>query len=652
MIATLLTAAIAAVSPSQGIGVRDIVEIADIASPVVSPDGRFVAFRVDRPSIERNRVDLTWYIARVDTAAPAWAIADGGSGLFNSAGTLIAEVPTWSLDSRAIYFRALIGGAVQIWRASLDSNAAAQITADAADVRNFVLTAGGRSIVYRTGATRGAIALAEARSRDSGVLVDATVDLALGVSGGSIVNGRSASQRLTGHWFERRGLLDDQPEQVKIFTLERAAFASAYDDQVSGIGETGSSSTIEEPGAEMKREACRAIRCGTRRIIRVQLIPDSTDVLVTTETAAFEQSLYRWRKEAASARVLMHTDGLASGGRDPVTPCGITPVIAICVQASATVPPRLVRISLQTGAASTMFDPNRNVRSRIETPARQLTWRDAQGRQFTGQLLLPRRLAKGQRVPLVIDYYRCPGFMRGGVGDETPLLPLASRGIATLCVNAVFAAATQDSQADYAAALSGIRAIVAQLGNDGIVDTSRVGMAGLSFGSEVVMWVARHSSLLAAASIASGQLEPGYYWYNAVRGRDVPDALKAAWDLGDPDHDRAGWAAIASARDTDAIRVPLLMQLPELEARWSMELYAKLSRSATPVELYAFPNAAHVKSQPRQKLAAYGRNLDWFCFWLAGQEDFDPTKSDQYASWRHLAARRIPIVKIEDRTHP
>mgnify|MGYP001549790269 FL=1 len=45
----------------QGFAVspRQLVEIADFSSPVVSPDGTHVAFRVSRASIERNTYDST-----------------------------------------------------------------------------------------------------------------------------------------------------------------------------------------------------------------------------------------------------------------------------------------------------------------------------------------------------------------------------------------------------------------------------------------------------------------------------------------------------------------------------------------------------------------------------------------------------------------
>src|SRR3546814_13419078 len=69
-----------------------------------------------------------------------------------------------------------------------------------------------------------------------------------------------------------------------------------------------------------------------------------------------------------------------------------------------------------------------------------------------------------------------------------------------------------------------------------LADPGRVGMGGLSFGSEVAMWAATHSKLLKAVSIASVQAEPAYYWFNAGSGRDFfRQNLEKVWGLGPPD---------------------------------------------------------------------------------------------------------------------
>jgi hypothetical protein len=32
--------------------------------------------------------------------------------------------------------------------------------------------------------------------------------------------------------------------------------------------------------------------------------------------------------------------------------------------------------------------------------------------------------------------------------------------------------------------------------------------------------------------------------------------------------------------------------------------------------------------------------VDWFCFWLKGEEDSGPAKAEQYARWRELRKMR------------
>jgi hypothetical protein len=81
------------------------------------------------------------------------------------------------------------------------------------------------------------------------------------------------------------------------------------------------------------------------------------------------------------------------------------------------------------------------------------------------------------------------------------------------------------------------------------------------------------------------------------------------------------------------------MQLSEQEARYTLELRSRLSNSAIPFELYAFPDEAHIKVQPRHREAVYQRNLDWFRFWLQGEEDQDPEKGEQYRRWRGLGGK-------------
>jgi dipeptidyl aminopeptidase/acylaminoacyl peptidase len=315
----------------------------------------------------------------------------------------------------------------------------------------------------------------------------------------------------------------------------------------------------------------------------------------------------------------------------------------VCVRATARLAPRLTRIDLDTGRQLDLATPNTELDLGSDLRVEPLAWTTPEGDAMSGVLLTPATTPTG-RLPLFITYYSCEGYLRGGVGDEWPLAALASSGVATACINQAPRRAgetpqSQDATRDSRQALAAVASLITRLDARGLIDQGRVGMGGLSFGSEQTLWIATHSDLLAAASIASGQLEPVYYWMNGAPGRDVGATLKAIWGLGPPDQTPQAWARMSSALNTQHLKAPLLMQLPEQEYRYVPELYARLAATKTPVELYAFAGEPHIKVQPRHRLAVYQRNLDWFRFWLLCEEDPEPAKQAQYARWRTLRER-------------
>jgi len=70
-----------------------------------------------------------------------------------------------------------------------------------------------------------------------------------------------------------------------------------------------------------------------------------------------------------------------------------------------------------------------------------------------------------------------------------------------------------------------------------------------------------------------------------------------------------------------------------------------------PVELFVYPNELHEKEQPKHRYEIYEKNVDWFDFWLQGEEDPDPAKAAQYMRWRELRKlqekSRITSVSID-----
>jgi hypothetical protein len=66
------------------------------------------------------------------------------------------------------------------------------------------------------------------------------------------------------------------------------------------------------------------------------------------------------------------------------------------------------------------------------------------------------------------------------------------------------------------------------------------------------------------------------------------------------------------------------------------EWYPKLVMLDRPVDLVYLPDGTHLLVKPWERLTSQQGNVDWFCFWLKGEEDSDPAKADQYVRWREL----------------
>jgi dipeptidyl aminopeptidase/acylaminoacyl peptidase len=644
-----------------GIPTRSLVEVADFSGLVVSPDGRRLAFRVERASVEHDTYDSTWYIQDMDGRSPPRRVGDGGEPLRDEGGGALRAEARWSPDGRWLFYRALRDGGIQVWRAATDGGDAAAVTADAANVRAFALSADGASLRYSVGATREDIVRAEQAEYDGGVHVTPDVPIGQGLFRSHHVDGRLAMQRYNGIGYVRVGLLASLPDrwkQVDLTTGKVSDVASGDPPEDAGavdamrnprtgrvIAITPAVDRDDDPGFDLKVLAgpsggrmveCRAEACSHAAITSAQWRPGMNEVLFTTSPRGMgrAQSIFRWNIDDGQVLPVVQSRGLVNGGRETSSTCGIAEEALACVVAEPDRPPRLERIDLETGRRQAMFEPNAALALDLgkAIASRFLRWKDAKGREFTGQLFFGKADAAGPR-PLFVTYYACPGFLRGGTGDEWPLASLAADGIATLCINA--APYVFDPVARYDTGLEAVRSAVALLAGEGIVDPAKVGMGGLSFGSEVTQWVATESDLLAAASEAAPSITPLSYLISSLQGGRYFTTLYAAWQLRAPEATPAQWKRISPTANLARIHIPILYQMPEEEYLFALDYLIPMIREHK-ADLYVFPEETHQKFLPRHKAAAYERNLDWFRFWLQGYESPAPEKRGQYEHWREM----------------
>lgn len=660
-------------SRAEPASVRQLVEVADFGGASVSPDGRLVAFRTEQASIERNNYETVWYVQPIDGSSPPRRLGEGGAPLRDSGGLSIREAAVWSPDGRWIFYRAVMDGRVEVWRAAVDGSRTEPVARDSANVRAFALNADGSVLKYSVGATREDVVTAEMAEYDRGVHIDRTVPLGDSLFRSGYHEGRLATQRLVSNELERFPLLSQVPGRWKEIDLSAGVSKDLPPDEVpasplkpsdlppalgkvSQVAEDSNSGRVailtrsdergvlrERPAVELsvlpKRNARRPVKCAAescvdKPITDIAWRPGSDEVVFTVTAPDNSQAIFRWNVLSGTVREVTRSRGqIGGGGRWEPGPCAVSFKAMVCVAAEAGIPPRLERIDLESGRHRILFDPNAALAWEMgSVPVHSIEWTDPKGTHFTGQFY-PAKATGDKPPPLFIAYYRCSGFLRGGMGDEWPLATLAANGIAALCINA--APAMDDAIGRYEQGRTAVESVVDYLGSRGDIDPARVGMGGLSFGAEVAMWTAMNSRTPLAISISTPVMSPTVRLLFSLWGDVYFSRLHRYWQLGAPEETPERWRLISPSYDIDRVRAPVLMQMSEQEYRSSLDYAVPMIR-ANRADVYVFPNEPHQKFQPQHKLAVYERNLDWFRFWLLGREDSNPAKTAQYARWRTM----------------
>jgi hypothetical protein len=99
---------------------------------------------------------------------------------------------------------------------------------------------------------------------------------------------------------------------------------------------------------------------------------------------------------------------------------------------------------------------------------------------------------------------------------------------------------------------------------------------------------------------------------------------------------RERFERLSATANVEKIQTPLLLNVPDNEYLTSLPLYSAMRGWKKPVEMWVYPDEYHQKIQPKHRYSVYQRNVDWFRFWLKGEEDPDPAKEEQYERWRKL----------------
>ncbi|GIL39914.1 hypothetical protein TMPK1_21510 [Rhodospirillales bacterium TMPK1] len=674
---------------------RDLVEVSELANLRLSPDGSVVVVDEIRPDVASNSIKRTWRLISV-AQGKLLSSVPAGEARIEVNYTIHYEAPVWSADSKWFYYLALREGAVQVWRTSSTGMRTEQVTRDEADVENFTLDPGSHLLFYNVRATRAAIAAAERREFERGVAIDGSIVLTGPVFGGYPINGGNHSARLFGR--SLTGILGGEPLRTKAIDLRVLRLVEVtpqdkdrYTKLVTPIdvGEVEVADVVKSSDgryvayrrasprtAEQKLQSVPAMysivvkeigRSNSEVVCSVESCPGSVKHLrwsdqgavlyfVTEESQGTIATLHAWDAATKATSAVYSSGGLITSNVPYYSStCPIAKGEAFCIVASAKIPPAVVAVNLKDKSSRALYAPSSSIQSRIPFSAEHISWKDVTGKTTTGVLVLPDQTTPSAGFPLVIVTYRCRGFLRGGTGDEYPEFLFARAGIAALCVNfdlqtvvgsdgeggAVIDAGRRAGLATYEAAIE-------LLSSKKLIDRSKVGIVGLSYGAGLAQYALMHSNLFAAASISQGGISDPIRWYFAPPGGIFRRYMEENVHLPPPYNDPKGiWAQKSPALNASKISAPILIQASDQEFIYGLEFFSNLADAKKPVEMVVFKDEGHVKTQPVHKLAVYDRNVAWFRFWLQGIEEADPRDPQQLERWKKLAATAVELGRQE-----
>ena len=354
-----------------------------------------------------------------------------------------------------------------------------------------------------------------------------------------------------------------------------------------------------------------------------------------------------WQREDHSSKQSVDLESECSASRrNPSGP------LAIYVRQGLNDPPALWAADCVNARQRLIWNPNPQLASVNLGEVSVLRWKDEGGYEWTGALVMPPDYVSGKRYPLVIQAY---GFEAGEFlsdGEFTTAFaarPLAAAGMIVLAVTE--RAGDQGTEQEADEQILGFRSAIEKLSGEGLIDRTRVGIIGFSRTSYYAeSALIKYPDEFAAATVADG-VDESYLQYLLFSRMEPGSATEAERIYGSPPYGKGlqVWVDRAPGFHIDQIRTPLRIEAigpASVLSEW--ELYSCLRRQNKPVDLVYFPNGQHILQKPLDRMASQQGNVDWFRFWLKGEEDADPSKVLQYRGWRYMREQHLADERSRD----
>jgi dipeptidyl aminopeptidase/acylaminoacyl peptidase len=646
--------------PQRSVTPMDLLTLRDPKGLSISPDGKYVAFVVGQAEYEKNAYKSAIYVVATGPGAVPKNLGSAGMPHWDEINQWIPEAPQWSPDSRSITYRMRRSGDErwQVWMWRLSSRTPEQLTHVHGDVESYEWIPEKEQVFFSVSKRTDPAEIT--KLTEASILYDGnfrpweSVPIAE-----AILRARTTPKK---YWIcDLRKRSERTASPAEIARLEPA----------SGLGEkrnpsadgTKDDRTVEEgkTSPDGRHTAfLYSVRNSSGWARRLLLEYGKTGERLDLTPDSFFIDQYWWSHDGKSI-YYSESDGdghsprlMASSIMDGSTrrvfvspstdyfsefSVDASSTHIACLRERNTSPPEIVLIDQASGSVRELVNLNPEFGRFTLSPANRMEGINSFGDAWFAYFVKPLGYTPGKKYPLIVTTYRCGDyFLRGASGDESPIQVYAAQGFAVLCFDVgrtrgVTPGDFRTKVLDWSSPTASIEMAVQQLIQSSVIDPVRVGITGFSHGEEIVGYAVTHSRLFHAAVGAAGY-DPSFFYI----GGNVWQKMFERWGLGGWPEGAAKerWQEISLSLRADRVTVPVLENASDSEYISYLPRVIALRELGKPVELRIYPAERHVRNQPKHKHEIYERNVDWFRFWLNGDEDVSPAKAEQMSLWKKM----------------
>jgi dipeptidyl aminopeptidase/acylaminoacyl peptidase len=621
--------------------IEQLVSLKRAGSPVISPDGRLVAYTVRETNWEENAYETQIWVADTQTGA--------ARQLTNAKKS--SSAPAWSPDGRRLAFVSDRTDKRQIYVIAIDGGEAEVLTSAEDGVASFEWARDGKRIAFTASDPKPQALKDRDKKYGEFEVVDEdlsmahlhVIDLATRkpralTKGAFTVGGFAWSPDGTQIAFDHR--IDPRPSSgssadISIVSVADGAvrpLVTQVDSDAHPVWSPDGTRIAFETQMGNKdaysySNGCIAvIAAGGGPIEPLSREFDENASIVEWAPAGifFSASsrtwsyLYRLDPQTKKVTRLAHTNewnaSSFSFSRDFAS-------VAFLASDPRSVPDVFVA-PLTTLQPKRLSDMGAQVASWPKAGHEVVSWKSQDGTTIEGVLHKPADFQAGRRYPLLVVIHGGPT----GVSRPVPYASTTSYPIDIwLTKGALVLEPNYRGSAGYGEkfrslnirnlgigdawdVISGIDALVAK----GLVDNNRVGVMGWSQGGYISAFLTTHDSArFKAVSVGAGISDWMTYYVNTDIHPFTRQYLKATpWD------DPAIYAKTSPITYVKGAKAPTLIQHGELDKRVPIpngyELYQGLQDQGVPVKMIVYKGFGHGLTKPKANLAAMEHNLEWF----------------------------------------